>query len=77
MWKCALRVSHHGHSEHQGGDEEDRRLAVTLPQLVECVEEICPTHNPQEQTKHLRADRERTQTADMRAYPNKKGARAM
>lgn len=62
-----MRASYHGHSQHQRGDEVNRLLAVTLPQLVERVEEICPTHNPQEQTQHLRA-----QTTDVRYYPNKR-----
>jgi len=41
-----MDISHHGHAQDQWGDEVDGRLGVTLPKLVECVEEIGPTHNP-------------------------------
>lgn len=50
----SIKVSHHGHAQNQWGDEVDRRLVVPLPQLMECVEEICPTHNPQHKGKGLR-----------------------
>lgn len=46
-------VPYHGHAEHQRGDKVDGRLALPLPQLVECVEEIYPTYDPQEQAKNL------------------------
>ncbi len=37
---------HHGHAENQRSDKEDGWLALTLPHLMECVEEICPAYDP-------------------------------
>lgn len=44
---------HHGHAQDQRADEVDGRLALTLMDFMECVEEICPTDDPQQETKDL------------------------
>lgn len=45
---------HHGHAKHEWGDIVDGRLIA----FVQCVEKICPAHNPQQKAKCLRANRE-------------------
>lgn len=50
-----MHSTHHGHAEHEWGDVVDGRLGA----LVQCVEQICPAHNPQQEAEHLRAEGER------------------
>lgn len=59
MLRC-LHVPYHGDAEHQRGDEIDGGRCLTLLQLVKCVEEVGPAHDPKQQAERLRMSENKT-----------------